>query len=112
MQHEQPVLVTLLVAESETYRILLTESADIEIARELLAGGDAPGIPNGLVSYDGDGGANTGYAWHIEPTDITWADSAIELCDGLPSAVGTANFTSARYCPWLAKVIAIDTFDS
>ena len=112
MDDERPVVATLLVADAETYRILLVDPADIQIARDLLAGKDAPGIPNGLIRYDGDGGVNVGFAWHIDPTDVEWADGAIEICDGLPSAVGTPSFTSDRYCPWLAKVIAVEQLDS
>ena len=103
-----PVVVTLLVADSETYRIKLTQPDDIANAYALLAGEPAPGIPNGRIDYGGDGGVNKGFAWHIDPEDVEWADGAIELCDGLPSAVGTATFTSGRYCPWLAKVIAVE----
>jgi hypothetical protein len=112
MQDVRPVVATILVAGSETYRILLTDPEHIAIAQRLLAGDEAPGIPNGLIRYDGDGGVNTGFAWHIDPTDLEWADGAIEICDGLPSAVGTPNFTSDRYCPWLAKVVAIEPTDS
>ncbi len=103
-----PVVVTLMVADSETYRILLTHEDDIAIARSLLAGEPAPGIPNGLVVRDGPGGVNTGYSWHIDPDDIEWADGAIELCDGLPSAVEEGMITDDRYCPWLAKVTGVD----
>jgi hypothetical protein len=104
---DQPIVVTIDV-HGETYRILMTESRDIEIARDLLAGKEAPGIPNGRVIYGDDGEVNTGYRWHIDPADVEWADGTIELCDGLPSAVGTPNFTSDRFCPWGARVIAVD----
>jgi hypothetical protein len=102
------VVVTLLVVEEEQYRIRLTDPADIDVARKLLAGDEAPAIPNGKVVYGDDGGVNTGYSWHIDPDDIDWADMTIELCDGRPSDVEDRAISGARYCPWHAKVIAVE----
>ena len=93
------VIVTLQVAGSETYKILLTEPDDVAIARDLLAGKAAPGIPNGRVVRDGDGGVNAGYGWHIDAADVEWADTTVEVCDGLPSDVEKGIITSDRYCP-------------
>lgn len=112
--HAQPsdasgsVIATIRVADTETYRILLTEPEDVTVARDLLAGAPAPPIPNGRVIRAGDGGVNTGYSWYIDPTDIEWADSTIEVCDGLPSDVESSTITSDRFCPWTARVIAVD----
>ncbi len=101
-----PVVVTFEVAGDERYRILLTHPDDIAIARQLLAGEDAPGIPNGLVVRTT--GVNTGYTWSIDPDDIEFADTTIEVCDGIPSDVEAGVVTSDRYCPWSALVVAID----
>ncbi len=100
------VVVTLDV-EGERYRIRLTEPADIEVARKLLAGEEAPGIPNGLV-VRGDPDVNVGYSWHIDPNDIEWVDVTIEVCDGRPSDVEANEITDDRYCPWGAKVVAVE----
>ena len=105
---EGSIVATIRVANSETYKILLTELDDISTARDLLAGIQAPRIPNGRVVRDGDGGVNPGYSWHIDPADVEWADSTIEVCDGLPSDVEQGAVTSDRYCPWSAEVMAID----
>ena len=102
------VIATIRVADVETYRVLLSEPEDIAAAQDLLAGAPAPGIPNGRVLRDGDGGVNSGYSWHIDPADIEWADSTIEVCDGLPSDVESGTITSDRFCPWTARVIAVD----
>lgn len=91
----------------ETYRILLTDPADITNARRLLAGDDVPSIPNGLV-LRGDSGVNDGYTWSIDPNDIEFADSTIEACDGLPSDVEAGVVTSDRYCPWSATIVALE----
>ena len=103
------VVVTVRVADTETYKLFLTEPEDISVARDLLAGRPAPGIPNGRVVRDGDGRVNTGYTWHVDPADIEWADTTTEVCDGLPSDVESGAITSDRYCPWSAKVIAVDS---
>jgi hypothetical protein len=101
-----PVVVTFEVAGDERYKVLLTHADDIGIARQLLAGEEAPGIPNGLVVRET--GVNTGYTWSIDPDDIEFADTTIEVCDGIPSDVEAGLVTSDRYCPWSADVVAID----
>ncbi|HEX6140017.1 MAG TPA: hypothetical protein VF013_06070 [Candidatus Limnocylindria bacterium] len=103
-----PVIATFRVGETEQYRILLTDPADIAIAEALLAGQEAPRIPNGLVVRDGDGGVNTGWSWHIDPADIDFADGTTEVCDGLPSDVERAMISGDRFCPWSAEIVAIE----
>ena len=100
------VIVTFSV-ESEQFKIRLTDPADIEIARKLLAGEEAPNIPNGIV-VRGDSDVNVGYSWHIDPDSVEFADLTTEVCDGRPSDVEKSVITSDRYCPWAAKVVAID----
>lgn len=100
------VVVTFQVAD-EQYRIELTDPADIAIARRLLAGEEAPSIPNGVV-VRGDPSVNTGYTWHIDPASVEFADVTVEVCDGRPSDVEADEITSDRYCPWDAKVVGID----
>jgi hypothetical protein len=50
---------------------------------------------------------NTGWSWHL--VDITFAEAAIEVCDGLPSHVEREgpSFANGQYCPWSARVIDI-----
>ena len=101
------VIVTFRVADREQYKIQLTDPADIEMARKLLAGEEAPKIPNGMIVF-GDPGVNEGYSWHIDPETLEFADFTTEVCDGLPSDVEQGILTSDYYCPWGAEVIAID----
>jgi hypothetical protein len=100
------VVVTFQV-EDEQYRILLTDEADIENARRLLAGEEAPNIPNGLI-VRGDPGVNVGYSWHIDPASVDFADMTMEICDGVPSFVEDGTLEGDRYCPWGARVIGIE----
>ena len=103
---QEGVVVTFLVADEE-YKIRLTDPADIEIARQLLAGEEAPSIPNGVV-VRGEADVNEGYSWHIDPETLEFADVTVEVCDGRPSDVEQNLITSDRYCPWGATVIAIE----
>jgi hypothetical protein len=106
MPEPDGVVVTFSVAD-EQYKIRLTDPADIEIARKLLAGEQAPNIPNGIV-VRGEPDVNAGYSWHIDPDSVEFADMTTEVCDGRPSDVEKGVITSERYCPWSAKVVAID----
>jgi hypothetical protein len=42
--------------------------------------------------------------------DVSFVEVATELCDGIPSDVEKAgvNFGGGRFCPWTARVVAID----
>ncbi|CAN5296658.1 hypothetical protein BH11ACT3_BH11ACT3_13590 [soil metagenome] len=102
---ENPVATIQVVGE--TYKIELTTPENLQIARDLLAGKKAPSIPNGKVVRD-EPGVNAPWSWHIDPATLEWADQTIEVCDGLPSYVEDLTVTSDYYCPWSAKVIAID----
>ena len=104
---EKGVIVTFRVADSEQYKIRLTDPTDIEVARKLFTGSEAPRIPNGVV-IRGNSDINVGYSWHIDPDTVEFADVTAEVCDGLPSDVEKGLITSDRYCPWSAEVIAID----
>lgn len=97
-------IVTLRVVD-ETFRVQLLDTAQIAAA-EQAANGGAARIPNGRIVAGG--GVNVGWSWHLE--DVEFAAVTIELCDGRPSDVereGTA-FGGGRFCPWAARVIAID----
>jgi hypothetical protein len=101
-----PVVVTFEVSGDERFRVLLTKPADIAIAQQLLAGDDAPGIPDGRIVHTT--GVNTGYSWSIDPNDIRFTDTTDEDCDGSPSDVESGDLTGDRYCPSDAVVVAID----
>jgi hypothetical protein len=102
---DAPVVVTFEVVD-ERYKVLLTEPADIDTARRLLAGEDVPSIPNGRVVRET--GVNEGYTWSIDPNDIEFADVTIEVCDGQPSDVEMGVVSGDRYCPWSAVVIEVE----
>jgi hypothetical protein len=100
------VTITVRVADTEDYRIRLTDPDDIAIAQKLLAGEVAPRIPNGRV-VRGAPNVNVGYSWHIDPASIEFVEVTTEVCDGRPSDVERGVITSDYYCPWSATVVAI-----
>jgi len=91
----------------QTYKIELTTPELQEHARQLLAGEDVAGIPNGKVVRD-DPGVNAPWSWHIDPATLEFADQTTEVCDGLPEYVEDGTVTSEYYCPWSAKIVSID----
>lgn len=100
------VVVTFEVAGGERFKVLLTDQADIDVADRLVAGEDAPSIPNGRVLRDTPG-VNEPWTWSLDPADFEFADVTIEVCDGLPSDVEAGVVTSDRYCPWSAVIADI-----
>jgi hypothetical protein len=101
------VVVSFKAADGATWKARLTDPADIANARELLAGKEAPRIPNGKI-VRGSPDVNTGWSWHLDPNDFEWADVATEVCDGNPENVEDGSLTSDRYCPWSATVVAVE----
>ena len=101
-----PVIVTFELNEGDRFRVLLTERADIDAARNLLAGVDGPDIPNGRIARET--GVNEGWSWSLDPSDFEFADVTIEVCDGTPDDVESGELTSERYCPWSARVVAVE----
>ena len=101
-----PVIVTFEVGGDERFKERLTEPTDIEVPRRLLAGEDAPGIPEGRILRET--GVNTGYHWSLDPDDIRFTDETDEACDGVPSDVESGALTGDRFCPSAAVVVAID----
>jgi hypothetical protein len=97
-------LVTFAVA-GETFRVSLPSSDQVAAARAAQSGGRAR-IPNGRIVPGRQ--VNAGWSWHLE--DVTFAEVAIEVCDGRPSDVerqGT-GFGGGRFCPWTATITRIE----
>jgi hypothetical protein len=97
-------VVTFLVV-GETFRVSLTTADQVAAARAAQNGGRAR-IPSGRIVSGTL--VNVGWSWHLE--DVSFAEVAIELCDGRPSDVerAGAQFGGGRYCPWTATVTRIE----
>lgn len=100
------IVVTFEVNEGERFRVLLIDPVDQAAANRLLAGAEGPDIPNGRIVRET--GVNEGWSWSLDPADFEFAELTTELCDGNPSDVESGELTSARYCPWSARVVEIE----
>ncbi len=100
-------IVTFEVAGGETFKVELITADLVENAERLLAGEEAPSVPNGLIVRD-DPGVNAPWSWHLDPATFEFADATTEVCDAIPSDVEDEIITSNMFCPWSARVIAID----
>ncbi|KAA2254089.1 hypothetical protein F0L68_31250 [Solihabitans fulvus] len=106
MATQQDQVVKISVA-GETYQVRLTNQKNIDDAlRNLNGDPTAPRIPNGRI-VRGSTDINTGWSWHIDPEDFSFADVTMELCDGHPSYVEDGSLTGDRYCPWHATVVSV-----
>lgn len=95
---------------NESLRVWSTNDPFIDRAKQHLANGTTQ-VPifNKLLdgrTYDPQ------WTWHVDPQNMMFGDSAIELCDALPSHIeGNKNYwinTVGSYCPWSAVVRAVD----
>ena len=99
------VAVVTFQVVNEQFRVRLTTDEQLRAAQAAQAGGRAR-IPVGRIVRGTE--VNTGWSWHL--ADVSFAEATIELCDGLPSHVQRdgVRFGGGRYCPWGARVLAVD----
>ncbi|MCX7607352.1 MAG: hypothetical protein N2170_08845 [Bacteroidia bacterium] len=98
--------------EADCFILRLREPSLIAEARAMLRDTTLRKIPIGPLRR-GDGGFNRcagrQWGWHVLPDSVSFAEMAIELCDGLPSHVeGDISYwvdTVGRYCPWGARIV-------
>ncbi|MBI2170513.1 MAG: hypothetical protein HYU30_00605 [Chloroflexi bacterium] len=105
------VLVTFDV-QGVRFRAFITSPPAIVQALALQRGEGFASIPNGrLLPGPGEGNHNAPWSWHLDPTDIHFAEFTIELCDGTPDFVERERDywlnTVRRYCPWTAKLVEV-----
>lgn len=96
--------------EGQQFRIELVTPDLVAHAKQLLDGEEVPAIPVGTI-VRGSAGVNAPWSWHIDPDTLEFADFTTEVCDGLPEYVEDKTLTSDTYCPWLAKVVAVEPAD-
>lgn len=107
----EPTVVTFEVAGGEQFKVELATPELVAHAKSLLAGESLAAIPNGVVVRD-DSGVNEPWSWHIDPSTLEFANVTIEVCDGIPQYVEDEIVTSDRFCPWSARVVAVEGPDA
>jgi hypothetical protein len=90
--------------ETETFVARIADPAAIVQFREAVAG-NRVGFPAGPLR-SGNGGFNSPWTWHLDPDETSLVETAIEVCDGLPSYVEAHQGDFPTYCPWGARVVA------
>jgi hypothetical protein len=100
-------IATFEVAGGERFKVELAKPELVDHAQRLLRGEAISAIPLGFVVRSGSG-VNAPWTWHLDPSRFEFAFATIEVCDGIPSDVEKALITSDMYCPWSAKVVAVD----
>lgn len=108
-QSEAPLsrAVATFQVVDQSYKIELATPELVEHAQKLLDGEEVSAIPVGTVVRD-DPSVNEPWTWHIDPATLEFADFTTEVCDGLPEYVEDGTVTSGVYCPWSAKITAIE----
>lgn len=96
--------------EGQQFRIELVTPELVRHAEQLLNGEEVPAIPVGRI-VRGSASVNEPWSWHIDPDTLEFADFTTEVCDGLPEFVEDGTLTSDTYCPWLARVIAVEPLE-
>jgi len=101
------VYATFQVAE-DRFHAWITDPAAIEQAIALWEGQSTATFPAGrlvcaAVSW------NCPWSWHIDPNELRFVETAVELCDGRPSLVEAScpNFGGGTYCPWAAQLVEL-----
>lgn len=98
-------LYATFAVESETFHALITNPRGIEQAKALWAGTSKANIPvGGLVCTAQPW--NQPWHWHFDPEEISFAESAIEICDGRPSDIDI-SCPGQGFCPWGARMTAL-----
>ena len=106
------VLATFDVT-GQQFKVWVTNEETIEDLEALQSGESTANIPNGLVQTGpGQGDHNAPYSWHMDPENISMAETTIELCDGSPDYI-EENLqewmdTVERYCPWGAELVGLE----
>ncbi len=96
--------------QSESLTVWVTNGTFIDRAKQLLTTGGHQ-IPIFGTLLDG-AACDPQWTWHVDPQNVSFADAAIELCDGLPSYIEANKAywlgTVGSYCPWSAVVRGVD----
>lgn len=95
-------------AGNEVFHTSITNTAAINDAIALWRGQSTKRIPVGRLSCTA-AGWNAPWHWHQVPSSVTFANYAVEVCDGLPSHVerGCLGFGMGYYCPWNAQMLQL-----
>jgi len=90
-----------------SFKAWVTREPFIAEAEQLLVSG-TPKIPVFEVRSGAD--CDGQWSWHVDPATPGFADFTVEVCDACPPYVEAhvGDFESVGWCPWIARVVAVD----
>lgn len=99
----------LVSSLTENFVVRTSDPAVLQVADSLLA---LPAESRNMLVIGpidrGDEGYNRPWNWHFKTNQWTFAEAAIELCDGMPSYVHQHLDewldTVGSYCPWSSRL--------
>jgi len=103
----EPTVATFEVSSGEQFTIELLTPELVDHAQGLLAGQQLATVPSGSV-VRGNSSVNEPWSWHIDPATLEFTNVTIESCDGSPQHVEDDTAAFERFCPWSARVVAVE----
>lgn len=107
----KPTVAVFEVSGGEQFTIELATPELVEHAQGLLAGENLATVPSGEV-VPGKSSVNEPWSWHIDPATLEFTNVTVESCDGSPQHVEDDISAFERFCPWSARVVAVEGPDA
>ncbi|MBH0023776.1 hypothetical protein [Salinibacterium sp. SWN248] len=107
----EPTVAVFEVPSGGQFTIELVTPELVEHAQALLAGENLAAVPQGVVVRE-PSSVNMPWSWHIDPATLEFTNITTEACDGIPQYVEDEILTSDSFCPWSARVIAVEGPDA
>ncbi|WP_307842349.1 hypothetical protein [Salinibacterium sp. NG253] len=107
----EPTVAVFEVPSGGQFTIELATPELVEHAQALLAGENLAAVPQGVVVREASS-VNTPWSWHIDPATLEFTNITTEACDGIPQYVEDEILTSDTFCPWSARVVAVEEPDA
>lgn len=102
--------VVQILVKDQAFRLWSHSAAFIARANELKASGKTATAMFGKLIDGSD--CDTRWTFHVDESDMSWPDVAMEVCDGRPSDIeGNKPYwlnNVKRWCPWNTKVVAVE----
>lgn len=97
--------------ENDYYWVSITNAEGIQHALDTWNGKAHFNIPAGLIECE-SADWNCGWSWHLDPSTVTLAEVAVELCDGGPptsrdACLAFRRNTNGSFCPWGARLVEL-----
>ncbi|QAV69772.1 hypothetical protein ESZ53_04565 [Salinibacterium sp. UTAS2018] len=107
----KPTVAIFEVGGVQRFTVELATPELVAHAQGLLAGDNLEAVPSGDI-VPGDARVNAPWSWHIDPSTLEFSNVSTAECDGTPQDVEDGRITTERFCPWSARIVAIEGPDA